>query len=158
MVQAFSYGGSHTGSLYEFMSSVAYSKIDILSIHVYAWTDFPTPESYLPDLMTTVQGWMTTFGSKPIWFTEFGWSSHVNTGSEANWEIGVSEETQGDYLRRSFQMVKADYPYVEAMFWYNEVNTTNSTVQNDNYGLMYADGSPKPAYSAYQAWNASQDR
>ncbi len=138
---------------------------DVMAVHPYmAPSDLPpeTPDDGTPYHMThvaAVHRLMVAWGdgTKPIWFTEFGWSSHANTGSEANWEIGVTKETQADYLKRSFQMVQADFPYVGAMFWYNEMNTTISTVQNDNYGLMYADGGPKPAYSAYQAWNASQD-
>jgi hypothetical protein len=138
---------------------------DVMAVHPYmAPSNLPpeTPEDGTPYHMTHVAALHQLMvawgdGAKPIWFTEFGWSSHANTGLEGNWEIGVSDETQADYLTRSFQMVKADFPYVGAMFWYNERNTVNSTVQNDNYGLMYADGTPKPAYSAYQAWNASQD-
>src|SRR5689334_1239553 len=119
VVQAFSYGGSHTGSLYEFMSSVAYSKIDILSIHVYAWTDFPTPESYLPDLMTTVQGWMTTFGSKPIWFTECGIPQNDPFVSGFYDGGAVSGGTKGYCAAYMIKLHVIAFAYgVQKIFWY----------------------------------------
>lgn len=84
---------------------------------------------------------------KPIWFTEFGWS----TTSKA---CGVSEATQADYLRRSFEYMEQD-PYVEVATWYN---FRNNFFDNDadeteaRYGLLRTDFSEKPAYGAFKAY------
>src|SRR5918994_5871036 len=49
---------------------------------------------------------------KPIWITEFGWS----TTTTASW--GVTYEQQADYLTRAYRLLEA-YPYVEMGVWYN---------------------------------------
>ena len=70
----------------------------------------------------------------------------------APWQLGVSEKVQGDYLVRTLQLVKASYPYVTNVFWYNDVNRAEPGVdmQNANYGLLRSDLTEKPAYLALQ--------
>ena len=93
-------------------------------------------------------------GDKPIWFTEFGWSSHPNGGEEAPWELGVTKEQQADYLVRAAEMIACRYPYVEQIFWYSERNlgappgADPAAVHLGNFGLMENDLTPKPAYDA----------
>ena len=84
----------------------------------------------------------------PIWFTEFGWSSHPNDGSERPWAVGVTREEQADYAVRAFLYVAHEFPYVTAMFWYNDRDKSLGNVQEDNYGLVTRDLSPKPVYRA----------
>jgi hypothetical protein len=86
-------------------------------------------------------------GSKPIWFTEFGWSSHRNRSGLENWQRGVSPRKQGDYLVRTIDYVESDFPYVTNLFWYNERDRHTGELQLDNYGLLKRDLSPKPAYT-----------
>lgn len=98
-------------------------------------------------------------GDKPIWFTEFGWSSHGNKGIDFssgadNWLHGVSETTQADYLVRAIKLVQSQFPYVTHMFWYSERNVDTSNIQNANYGLMTHDLTPKPVYYALQQFLA----
>lgn len=100
-------------------------------------------------------------GHKPIWFTEFGWSSHPNTGGEENWNRGVTREQQADYLVRTLELVAAELPYVTHVFWYNERDrgTDGSQLdssQLDNYGLMTRDLTPKPALLALKAHQAGR--
>jgi hypothetical protein len=81
--------------------------------------------------------------AKPIWFTEFGWS----TTSQA---CGVSENTQADYLNKALRFVEQD-PYVEVALWYNFRNNYwnhDSDELEARYGLLRTDFSPKPAYAA----------
>lgn len=94
-------------------------------------------------------------GSKPIWFTEFGWSSHANWSDVENWNRGVTAEQQADYLVRAIEYVSANFPYVTNMFWYNERNLASGNAQLDNYGLLNRDLSPKPAYTALRAYLSS---
>lgn len=91
-------------------------------------------------------------GDTKVWFTEFGWSSHANTDGLPNWQLGVTEAQQGDYLVRAIEYAKAHYPYVTNMFWYDERNEANTDIQNANYGLLTNDLTPKPAYAALQAY------
>lgn len=94
-------------------------------------------------------------GSKPIWFTEFGWSAHRDRPGEENWERGVSPRTQGRYLIDTLRLVRSDFPYVKKVFWYNERNRRTGDVQLDHYGLMQRDLSPKPAYRMLRSYLTS---
>jgi hypothetical protein len=87
-------------------------------------------------------------GGKKIWFTEYGWSSHPNQPTYKNWERGVTEQQQGEFLVRSIKYVRDNFPYVTNMFWYNERNRDTGDEQLDNYGLMYRNLTPKPAFKA----------
>jgi hypothetical protein len=86
---------------------------------------------------------------KPIWFTEFGWSEHQNWPGVENWQRGVSPEQQADYLVRAVRYTAANYSYVPVMFWYKERSRPGGSDQHlEGYGLLRADLSERPAYSA----------
>jgi hypothetical protein len=87
-------------------------------------------------------------GCKEIWFTEFGWSSHPNAGIQPPWMLGVSPDQQGDYLKRTVAFVESSFPYVTHVFWYRERDAQSGNPQEDNYGLLNRDLSPKPVYQA----------
>jgi hypothetical protein len=93
-------------------------------------------------------------GAKPIWFTEFGWSSHANWPGVENWNRGVTPQRQGEYLVRTLKYVGANFRYVTNVFWYTDRNESGAGPHNDNYGLLMQDGSPKPAYDALKAFLA----
>jgi polysaccharide biosynthesis protein PslG len=127
---------------------------DILATHPYmAPADLP-PET--PDNGTkwtlrhveAVRSLMKERGDadKPIWFTEFGWSSHRNGSVDAPWRQGVSEKKQAKYLVRTLKLVEKEYPYVTNLFWYKERNGASGDVHLDNYGLLERNLKPKPAY------------
>ena len=136
---------------------------DVLATHPYQAVGNEPPEA--PDNGTiwrmshvpAVHQLMCRYGDcgKPIWFTEAGWSSHPNDGTESNWERGVTLQQQADYAVRAFEYVGSEFPYVKKMFWYNERNRTDSNVQVNNYGLLYNNLSAKPAYSALKAFMSS---
>ena len=99
--------------------------------------------------------------NKPIWFTEFGWSSHTNTGLNTCELPGVSVLTQADYLTRALQMIARNYPYVKVAFWTSDRDLTvtpppfdpcGEIVHQNNYGLLRSDLSEKPAFSALKTW------
>jgi hypothetical protein len=129
---------------------------DVISTHPYQGVANEPPDA--PDDGTkwrlshvgAVHALMRSFGDggKPIWFTEFGWSSHPNDGDEENWELGVSLRRQARYAVRAFRYVAGRFPYVPVMIWYNERNRTTGAPQLDNYGLLERDLTPKPVYRA----------
>ncbi len=88
---------------------------------------------------------MSTYGdsAKPLWFTEFGWSSN-----------DVSQAQQADYLTRAYAYLSS-YRYVKVAMWYSARN--NPYLANSNsgteaqLGLMTTGFSPKPAYQAMRA-------
>jgi hypothetical protein len=97
-------------------------------------------------------------GGKPIWMSELGWSS--TSGGPASctrgtWAgqkpSGVSEANQAAYLTKAFACLAND-PYVTEAAWFTLRDTTTESVDELNhYGLLRADGSPKPSLSAFRA-------
>lgn len=85
-------------------------------------------------------------GDKPIWATEFGWSTHGNAASVADWERGVTEQQQADYMIRALELVRTTMPYVTRMYWYNDRDYNAGSTHVGSYGLLRADGSAKPVY------------
>ena len=85
-------------------------------------------------------------GDKPIWFTEFGWSSCAPTGT-SSWCI--SEETQARYIADAWRMTR-DWPYVEGAFIYSLRNKgTDPGGRESQMGMVHADFRPKPSYAAF---------
>lgn len=132
---------------------------DVLSVHAYQG-----PANDAPEIPDTGQWWrmdhvkavhelMVQYGdaTKPIWATEFGWSTHDNTGITEPWLLGVTEAQQADYFARALSWFASRHPYVTRLFWYNERDRTNGTVQDQHYGLLRTDLTAKPAYAAIKA-------
>ena len=92
--------------------------------------------------------------AKPIWFTEFGWSTH-GVQSGVNWIRGVDEPRQAAYLTATALLVAAEMPYVQRIYWYSDRDSTDGDPQYDNYGLFRLDLSAKPALAALAAVNAT---
>ena len=92
---------------------------------------------------------LTSYGdTKPIWFTEFGWSSSTLPG------MGVGEATQAEYLTRAYEFVEQD-PYVEVAIAYclrNSYWALDANTWLDQLGLLRTDYSAKPAYAAFKAY------
>lgn len=92
---------------------------------------------------------MKSYGdaSKPIWATEMGWSTHARYSGD-NWNQGVSEATQARYADQTLTLLATRYPQVKALFWYNLRDRVGDSIQNDNYGLLRRDLTPKPIVNA----------
>lgn len=142
----------------------AQGSFDVMATHPYmAIADLPpsVPDDGTPYNFTHLAGVYDLMvrngdGGKPIWATEFGWSSHPNAGGEANWNRGVTEQQQGDYLVQALDLARRTMPYVTNLFWYTDRNTTGGNVQQNNYGLLNYDLTPKPAYFAVKAYLQAQ--
>jgi hypothetical protein len=132
---------------------------DVWSTHPYMGKADAPPETpddgnvWILDHVRAVRNLMVAKGdgNKPIWFTEFGWSSHTTASGAPSWKLGVTATQQADYLVRAMRFVAANHPYVQTMIWYNERNKATGDIHEDNYGLMTRDFQPKPVYSAIQS-------
>lgn len=90
---------------------------------------------------------------KPIWMTEFGWSStgggpqSCQNGVWAGQKpSGVSASAQATNLTAAVRCMSAD-PYLQAADWFTLRDAPGAPLdENRHFGLLGADGSPKPAY------------
>ncbi|XAS76278.1 cellulase family glycosylhydrolase [Dermatophilaceae bacterium Sec6.4] len=89
-------------------------------------------------------------GAKPIWFTEFGWSS-AQPANAKPWNTGVSEQTQAAYLTQAVEITARKYPYVKAMFWFRDSDQSTGNAHEDHFGLLRKNLTPKPALAAMKA-------
>jgi len=85
---------------------------------------------------------------KKMWLTEFGWTTE---NQAKGYEYGkyVSETQQAQYLTRAFELGRS-YPWMGVMFVWN-LNFASITPPTDEkypWGVLKADGSPRPAYTA----------
>lgn len=130
---------------------------DVMSVHPYSCAKSPeTVSRDASDRITSnsftgyreVRASMLARGDdKPIWFTEFGWSTTTQ-------ECGVSEAKQADYLTRAMKLIEQDR-YVQVALWYNLRNnywTHDGDDVESRYGLTRTDYSHKPSYGAFKAY------
>jgi hypothetical protein len=87
--------------------------------------------------------------TRPMWFTETGWSSTRQT--IAGYEFGRdnSEAARGQYVARLLEQVNADAPYVTGVFLWN-LNFRTVVPETDEkfgFGLLNPDLSPTPGYA-----------
>jgi hypothetical protein len=110
--------------------------VDIIAIHPYR-PDAPEGDAWRRDQSLTFRQEMlrlddilNTYGAKPVWLTEFGWSTNTR------WP-GVDEDTQAFFLVRSYLQAIA-HPSIEKIFWYD---FRNDTWPDANYERpVYDDG------------------
>ncbi|HTK67087.1 MAG TPA: cellulase family glycosylhydrolase [Pseudonocardia sp.] len=82
-------------------------------------------------------------GTKPIWLTEFGWTT-AGTGPRR----GVDEATQARFLLEAVRRVQRDYPFVSHAFWFCLRDRDDWTPYENAFGLLGVDGTPKPGFAA----------
>ncbi len=136
---------------------------DALGIHPYQGPAAEPPEAppaehpYRITNVERVREVMVAHGDghKPVWFTEFGWT----TGAGEGWSAGVDEATQADYLRRAITMVQQRYAYVTHAFVFTIRDRDDWTAYENDFGLLRLDGTAKPALTAFHdanRWLAEQ--
>ena len=85
-------------------------------------------------------------GDKPIWATEFGWTTDP-VGEEQQW-LRVSEEEQGRYLVNAFEQAAQEWPWLERIAVWNLSTGLSAEDEKRGYSILATDGTPKPAYRA----------
>ncbi|GAB2976420.1 hypothetical protein [Nocardioides montaniterrae] len=95
---------------------------------------------------------MTDFGDadKKIWMTEIGWSTGVSDDPDP-WDQGVTPQVQARYLEQAVALVRQRYRYVGPIFWYRDVDGTDSNAWGNGLGLFWRSLTPKPALAALSA-------
>jgi len=153
------------GWIRELYSLGVKGSFDVLATHPYQGVADAPPEQ--PDdgnrwwftHLPAVRNVMLDYGdaATPIWFTEFGWSAHDDWAGIADWQRGVTLAEQADYLVRAIKYTTTNYPYVPVMFWYKERAMPGGTdPHQEGYGLLNADLSERPAYSALKSFLATR--
>ncbi|MFL5832092.1 MAG: beta-galactosidase [Solirubrobacteraceae bacterium] len=86
---------------------------------------------------------------KPLWITEIGWPTCTNGGSDRC----TTSSGQAHDIQTVFDRARSTWKsYVQAVFFYGyQDNNTNTADPENDYGLVYHDGSPKPALSVFRA-------
>ena len=85
---------------------------------------------------------------KPIWLTEFGWSTSTIRGDEP-WRNGVTEGTQARYTEQALLKIR-EWPYVPVAIVFELVDERDDPDDREsNFGLVRRDGTLKPAYDAF---------
>ena len=131
----------------------AWDSFDIIGLNPYADPNSPENGQIGVVGIGAVRGMADSFGAKPIWATEFGWS----TGPADRTATPVDEATQANYLVRSMVLLRA--AGAERAIWYNLKD--NSAPDHNLYGLVRYDPSKanydsslnKSAYTAFHVLN-----
>ncbi|MEM5369630.1 beta-glucosidase [Paraburkholderia azotifigens] len=156
-------GGPGGDCLLEMSKSGALDYQDAFSVHPYmsphipetgyptaggpiASVSIPTAWPYLEKL--TGQHPRTDGRRVQLWITELGWPSSPASAA-------LDQTSQAAYLVRSY-LLSRRYAGVTVMFWYDFVDDGNDpSNQEDNFGMLRNDLSPKPAYVASAVLNAT---
>ncbi|GAB3676716.1 hypothetical protein GCM10028792_16120 [Salinisphaera aquimarina] len=149
--------GIDTESVDRFLSSEAAKVYDILSLHPYAWPDFPSPETWLEDYVNTIRQHMAENGvaNMPIWFTEVGAPHQGNYPggffgypSDGNQVGGLSRLGEAVYMSKIYALA---LPIgINKIFWYNYQDWGDRReYAEDHFGIRDYWGFPKPAYAAF---------
>lgn len=134
---------------------------DVMGVHPYMAVADEAPDlpdngtkyrmNHLPALLNVMAKYGE--GTKKVWFTEFGWSVHPTLPGSANEARGVTAAQQADYLRRTINLVRAKYPQVTKVFWYQD-RTDGTDPTTSGYGLIFPNGTATPALNQLQSFLA----
>ena len=124
------------------------ARFDALSVHPYVGD---RGGDAVTDLLGAVRAVMRRHGDhRPMWLTELGWSTSTRRDGPG-WARGVDEATQARRLTDVFARLRARSD-VRAAVWYSLTDAGDDPAEPaDNYGLLRADGSPKPSLTAFRA-------
>jgi hypothetical protein len=120
-----------------------------LSAMMDAGTLHPYPDGDVPDAhLGSTKRALAPLDSagKPWWVTETGYHTSPNA-TENLYQPGVSDAAQAKYIGRIYlDYFRAGIPYTSVYELIDERD--DRTNAESNYGILYNDGTPKPAYRA----------
>ena len=139
-------GGVKRGWLEETVKLGALESCDAVSIHSYNYSDkFPQrgPEA-CSVWMTGVQEMLRRYNEGkdvPFYVTEMGWPTHVT-------KHGTDPQLSASYLVRLYLLARTS-PSFKGLWWYDfQDDGWNPEYNENNFGLVRPDLTPKPAYHA----------
>ncbi len=139
-------GGLSTGPDQSFLDGIwqngGWNSFDVLAIHAYVIGDPLAPDNILPLWLTLAKQTVDARGVKPIWITEFGWSTYRGSGSSY---VGVTEAQQSQYLLNAFRLA-VSRGVVGILPYELEDRGADTTAILDNYGAVTTSGREKPSY------------
>ncbi len=136
--------------LEQMMEGGAAACLDVLAVHDYGYGLSPDSGrtaqnglnlariTYLHDILLNYDVTL------PIWITELGYT--INPGDHP----AVSAQRQAEYLIRAQRRVAAEWPWVELFTVWNLVYGRPAADEMSGYSLIEPDGTPRPAYFAWQ--------
>jgi hypothetical protein len=141
-------GGLSTGPDASFLQGIyangGWSSFDVLAIH--SFVNYSPESGTFPLWISDAKATLASYGQKPIWITEFGWSSFTGTDGQV---VGSTVDEQNLYLEQAYEV--ASQQGVQGIFWFELINRgTNTADLTQNYGVLYNDRTPKPAYGGLQ--------
>ncbi|MDB4909355.1 MAG: hypothetical protein JWO39_178 [Gemmatimonadetes bacterium] len=120
-----------------------------VSAYMDAGTLHPYPDGDVPAAhLASMQSALAALNAakKPWWVTETGYHTSPNA-TESLYQPGVSDIAQSKYVPRLYlDYFAAGIPYTSVYELIDEHDDKSNA--EANYGLMYNDGTPKPAYGA----------
>jgi len=162
--------GNNNMSQFDFLTQVAAlggnRVVDAIGYHPYTYpylcstlTTFYTPWERMERGTTSLRRVLSAYGTPdlPIWVTEIG-APTGGPGTASDGSLPIRSTTTHVTETRQAQIAAdavgaaSTAPHVGALIWYNDrdVSTDRSSTENF-YGLRRADGSAKPAFSAFRA-------
>lgn len=130
-------------------SAAGAREVGDISAYMDAGTLHPYPDGDVPAAhLTSMERELAALNAakKPWWVTETGYHTSPNA-TEALYQPGVSDIAQSKYVPRLYlDYFAAGIPYTSVYELIDEHD--DRTNAEANYGLMYYDGTPKPAYGA----------
>ncbi len=128
--------------------------VDIIALHPYV--DPWTPESGQIGVggdVSKMKAIIEQYGHKPIWATEFGWSTGPSDRIQPGAGHHVDEETQANFLVRGAVLLRV--AQIDRVIWYNFKDTAIRNL----YGMIRFDGVgtdyvlQKPSLAAFRTLN-----
>lgn len=88
-------------------------------------------------------------GEKPIWITEFGWTT-ANQAPGYEYGVDNTPEEQAAFLARAFEIARTEWPWMSGMYVWNLNFSTMVDPADEKYpwSVLNSDWTPRPAYEA----------
>jgi polysaccharide biosynthesis protein PslG len=165
-------------AMYSYNGGMMRDAFDVQAIHPGGSAN--PPETLWPDNPSSAAGWNddATFyfrnvensrkimeeyglGDRQVWITEFGWAT-ANTTPGYEFGNQTSFEQQRDYIVGAMRYTADNYPWVSNMFLWNmnfailRAQSGDPSHEQASFGVLNADGSPRPAWYGIQEFIASR--